>query len=423
MRDAPARTDVGAVMGTPGFMAPEQISGDPDTLGPWTDIYSLGAILFEVLTLEPLHPRGSSDEMLKSTTSGVELRAALRAPDKDIPPELEAIYTRATAALPSARFASAREMYEAIEAFQSGDRDVVRRKQLAALHATEAASAAQRAVDHGDAAERARAMREVTRAVSLDPENVDALKTLVHLLTAVPPELPREAKRELASAHRASQRASSWSVAFGYLSWLLYAPLVVWMGLREGAWGVLCDVLFVGAAGASLVAARYPRHTRRATDVVLALSTLGIACSAGLFGPFMLLPGLAAVNAVHFVVSADRSRRVPSIFLGCVAIVLPFLLQWFGVLPQQMTFTDAGIVLAPGIAALPPGPTLIFLLLSNLGIVVTASLVVARFRDATAKNDERLYFQTWQLRQIFPGEAMRAVTPGTTTGSKSRKKG
>jgi serine/threonine protein kinase len=46
-------TALGAAVGTPAYMAPEQVIGDPSALGPGTDIYSLGVLLYELLTGEP----------------------------------------------------------------------------------------------------------------------------------------------------------------------------------------------------------------------------------------------------------------------------------------------------------------------------------------------------------------------------------
>src|SRR5262249_28327732 len=57
------KLDPGAVMGTLAYMAPEQVEGDVKSLGPSCDIYSLGVILFELLTGRPPF-QGSCGELV-----------------------------------------------------------------------------------------------------------------------------------------------------------------------------------------------------------------------------------------------------------------------------------------------------------------------------------------------------------------------
>lgn len=53
------RTQTGEQLGTPLYMAPEQIAGEDELIGPWSDVYALGVVLFELLTLRATTPDDS----------------------------------------------------------------------------------------------------------------------------------------------------------------------------------------------------------------------------------------------------------------------------------------------------------------------------------------------------------------------------
>jgi serine/threonine-protein kinase len=89
------------MMGTPGYMSPEQ--AQTGVLDGRSDVYALGAILFELLALEPLHAIAPLPQVLASTVGGVDARPSLRPRGEDVPPELDAICVRATALAPDDR--------------------------------------------------------------------------------------------------------------------------------------------------------------------------------------------------------------------------------------------------------------------------------------------------------------------------------
>src|SRR6185312_11795126 len=65
----------GTAIGTPGYMAPEQVRGSAD-IDARADVYTLGCLLFELLAGEPLHPRGFQG--MESALAQHETRPSLR---------------------------------------------------------------------------------------------------------------------------------------------------------------------------------------------------------------------------------------------------------------------------------------------------------------------------------------------------------
>src|SRR5262249_46801915 len=106
---------VGQVLGTPGYMAPEQL--DNPEVERAADVYSLGAILFEILAGEPLHQRGSSpDVAIASTLGSGDPSPAKRRAERGIAPELDALCVAALARDPQLR-PTARRLADKIESF------------------------------------------------------------------------------------------------------------------------------------------------------------------------------------------------------------------------------------------------------------------------------------------------------------------
>jgi tetratricopeptide (TPR) repeat protein/tRNA A-37 threonylcarbamoyl transferase component Bud32 len=108
--DTWSRTAPGLVVGTPAYMAPEQIAGE--AVGPAADVYSAGCVLYELLTGRPPHVGGSSAEVLRRTlTESPQAVTSLR-PDAPLP--LADAVMRALARDPAQRFASGRALAEAL---------------------------------------------------------------------------------------------------------------------------------------------------------------------------------------------------------------------------------------------------------------------------------------------------------------------
>ncbi len=107
-------TVTGNVVGTPAYMSPEQASGLTQTIGPWSDVYSLGVTLYVLLSDErPFY--GEFDEIRACVQARDFLRPRERNPR--IPPALEAVCLRAMALAPEDRYACAQQLGEEIERF------------------------------------------------------------------------------------------------------------------------------------------------------------------------------------------------------------------------------------------------------------------------------------------------------------------
>ena len=94
--------------GTPEYMSPEQIAGGH--IDHRTDIYSLGAILFEVLTQQQLAWGDTLDEMLQNKTRSAPPTPSIIAPDRKIPVSLESLCLRCIQRAPEHRIQTALEV-------------------------------------------------------------------------------------------------------------------------------------------------------------------------------------------------------------------------------------------------------------------------------------------------------------------------
>ncbi len=118
LQDAAGRTRTGEIMGTPSYMAPEQAAGKKD-IGPATDIYALGAILYRLLTGRPPFRADTSLDTLMLVLEQEPL--PVRSLNKSLPRDLEAIVLKCLAKQPSERYASAAELAGDLRAFLHGE--------------------------------------------------------------------------------------------------------------------------------------------------------------------------------------------------------------------------------------------------------------------------------------------------------------
>ncbi len=138
--DDPEQSRQGIIKGTPAYMSPEQARGEVAAQGPWTDVYALGLVLFEILVGKPARAGAGGEAAMKMAREGVI--PSLTDPDpagldsEPIPSELMDICVKCLEVDPQRRYPTAETFARALEAYTTGERrrEAAERRALDAEH-------------------------------------------------------------------------------------------------------------------------------------------------------------------------------------------------------------------------------------------------------------------------------------------------
>jgi eukaryotic-like serine/threonine-protein kinase len=387
-RESP-QTEVGTVIGTPGYIAPEQRDGVGDLDGR-TDVYALGCLLFEILTGEPLLPPGASIRELPDT------RPSARAPDRRIPPELDGLCVAATRQRREDR-PTARALGDRVLQYLDGDRDLLLRQKLARDH-FEAADAAFR----GAASDEARqlAMRKAAAAMALDPHLEGPGELITRLMLEPPKHTPREVTEAMRQDDDQTAKAHARASLLAILIALAFVPFQWWVRPSSPlAMGAYTAMLAVSA----IVVGVLVRLGRPWPGLLVVGNAIIVLVVALVYSPLLIAPGLGAVLAMACVLTPRYTfiGSAITVALLMITVVLgPVALSALGILPESVTVTAEGALFRVPAISDRHGPAVLAAAVYSAALIIGATGMADLMRRRTREAQIRLQLQAWQLRQL-----------------------
>jgi serine/threonine-protein kinase len=386
------QTQAGALLGTPGYMAPEQVDGAAEAREP-ADAYALGCILFEILAGEPLHPSGRAG--LATTLATPTDSPARRAPARAIAPELDAACTAALAQDPAAR-PTARDLADRVQRYLDGDRDLEQRRTLAA----ELAEKARDDLASANPGRQRDGARDAGRALALDPSSTAAAALVAKVMFEPSQDDPPEVVAALDDEERRLDRERSGRLAGVFLAFALWLPCLLVQ--HVASWtnvALLCAApLWMVAIARTNAGGRYvplPVRMVGCLGLVLAFSRLG--------GAFIVTPIVVCGAAITLATHRRMSRAPWRILLWtAVAMMLPFALEALGVFAPTWRMTPQGLLVWGTVVDHYGRVDAAITVVGNLAIVLVPTLlasVIVRGRDDALRE---LHRREWRLRRLLP---------------------
>jgi hypothetical protein len=399
--DETPATMAGTMLGTLAYMSPEQARGDSNQVEPRSDVYALGAVLFELLTLQRWLAPGSVEERKRQILAGVDARISVRFPHLSVAPELEDLCVRATRLEIAERLPSARALADGIERFLDGVRDEEMRERRVRQH-LERVRARMPAAMEGDDSARDEVGREAGAALALSPDDVEARRAVVELLTHPPARVPEEVERGFQAA-RAHDTKRYYEASF--LAAFIYAPFsFAALAAREHGVVITAAHLLCFAAVA-VFSWRAAKTTKPAAWHAFAMHTLWTLCAVPLFAivhPLVILPVLFGTSILTATRHVSRATLWWTPIAGVAPLVLACIAAYAGIAGSTGYFTDGVLQLPTNVSDEWSSIFVAIAWLMSIVPLVLGSMLVASVQRRAEDTERALHLSRWQLAKLLP---------------------
>src|SRR5262245_4266427 len=185
-----------------------------------------------------------------------------------------------------------------------------------------------------------------------------------------------------------------------YLSFVVWIPFALWVGVSD--WTTLAAIIACWAIAVAVeVTGR--RTQRSLTVVAAAVATMAaIGLFGRLFGPFIVVPSLAASHAAAFALLAPARLRRLAFACSCLPVLVPVALEALGVLDPSYRFENGAMIVLSHAVQIRATPALLFLALASVMTGVVGVSLIVRARDARDRAEVSAQLQMWLLKQVAP---------------------
>lgn len=249
--------------------------------------------------------------------------------------------------------------------------------------------------------ERTVALRELGRAVALDPANEDYARSFAAIWSTPPRVTPPAVQRELEAAEQMVVRTGTKSCVAANLSWFTFIPIV--MAISVLRWDFVLYIFIPNLA--TLAFAAWATWRSRVIpawiQVAIVVSTLfAMTAVSRSYGPLVLAPLMITIFVIVMQAHPARWFRRISWILGVVALVVPMLLELAGILPASYVFADGRMQILPQIHELPQTGTIVMLLTAYVASLLIPGIFIGRLRVALSAAQEQLQRDEWHYKRL-----------------------